>query len=139
MEEKSCGTIPYTIRNGRIYYLLIFGRQYQIYGFPKGHTEYGETEEETASRETWEETSLRPELKKGFRRQVQYTLRKGKQKTVVYFVADFGEQIPQRNGNFEDYDYCILPFEKAYTVLGQNIRQILKEADAYIRENLMED
>ena len=137
MEEKSCGTIPYTRKDGTLRYLLILGRQYGIYGFPKGHMENGEPEEETALRETWEETSLRPEIKKVFRKQVQYTLRKGKNKTVVYFIADFGEQMPRKNGDFEDFDYCIFTFEQAYAVLGENIREILKEADAYIRENLI--
>ena len=73
-EEISCGAVLYTRVEGEIKYLIIKQRGGH-YGFPKGHMENGETEEETALRETWEETSLRPEIKKGFRKQVQYTLR----------------------------------------------------------------
>ena len=137
MEEKSCGTILYTIENETIFYLMILGKRHGIYGFPKGHMESGETEEETAFRETWEETSIRPDIKKGFRKQVQYSLKMGRRKTVVYFLAEFTGQTPCRNGSFEDFAYPILPFEKAYEVLGENIREVLKEADTYIRENLI--
>lgn len=137
MEEKSCGTVLYTVENGIILYLLILGKRHGIYGFPKGHMESDETEEETAFRETWEETSIKPDIKKGFRKQVQYSLKRGRRKTVVYFLAEFTGQTPCRNGNFEDFAYPILPFEEAYEALGENIREILKEADTYIRENLI--
>lgn len=137
MLEKSCGTILYTIENGTVFYLLILGKRHGIYGFPKGHMEDGETEEETAFRETWEETSVKPDIKKGFRKQIQYRIKRGKIKTVVYFLAEYTGQTPCRNGDFEDFAYPILSFEKAYEVLGENIREVLKEADAYIRANLI--
>ncbi len=37
MIEKSCGTIPYTIKDGTIYYLLLKALDDGYCGFPKGH------------------------------------------------------------------------------------------------------
>jgi len=42
MIEKSCGTIPYTINNGTIYYLLVKAKDDGYCGFPKGHVEANE-------------------------------------------------------------------------------------------------
>ena len=110
MTEKSCGTIPYTVKNGNIFYLLVRAKDDGYCGFPKGHVENGENEKETALRETLEETSLMPAIDDGFRYEISYRLRNGNKKNVVYFLADFGDQTPARNGNFEDFEYLILPF-----------------------------
>ena len=130
MTERSCGTIPYTVRGGKLFYLLVKAKDDGPCGFPKGHVEDGESEIETALRETLEETSLRPIISDSFRYEISYELKNGNQKTVVYFLADFGDQIPARNGDFEDFEYLILPFFEAYDALTfDNTKQMLKAAD----------
>ena len=130
MTERSCGTIPYTVRGGKLFYLLVKAKDDGPCGFPKGHVEDGESEIETALRETLEETSLRPIISDSFRYEISYELKNGNQKTVVYFLADFGDQIPARNGDFEDFEYLILPFSEAYDALTfDNTKQMLKAAD----------
>ena len=105
--------------------------------FPKGHVEPGESEAETAARETWEETSLTPMLDTDFRYEMTYKLHNGNEKTVVYFLADFGNQVPKRNGAFEKFDYLILPFTEAYQSISfENARQMLASANDYLLEKL---
>ncbi len=133
MFEKSCGTIPYTVKDGIIHYLLIKKTGHKSCGFPKGHVEAGENEIETALRETMEETSLVPVINTELRYEISYRLDNGNQKTVVYFPADFGNQTPCHNQGFEDFDYLILPFDKAYRVLTfDNTREILKAVNDYL-------
>jgi len=133
MTEKSCGTIPYTQKNGVFLYLLVKNRADGFCGFPKGHVESGETEEETAYRETWEETSVRVNIHSGFRYEMSYPMTNGNQKTVVYFLADFRNQIPVRNHNFEDFLYLLLPYKEAYRKLTfENTRVMLKEAHEFL-------
>jgi 8-oxo-dGTP pyrophosphatase MutT (NUDIX family) len=130
MTERSCGTIPYTVRGGKLFYLLVKAKDDGPCGFPKGHVEDGESEIETALRETLEATSLRPIISDSFRYEISYDLKNGNQKTVVYFLADFGDQTPARNGDFEDFEYLILPFSEAYDALTfDNTKQMLKAAD----------
>lgn len=130
MTERSCGTIPYTVRGGKLFYLLVKAKDDGPCGFPKGHVEDGESEIETALRETLEETSLQPIISDSFRYEISYELKNGNQKTVVYFLADFGDQTPARNGDFEDFEYLILPFSEAYDALTfDNTKQMLKAAD----------
>lgn len=130
MLERSCGTIPYTIKNGNILYLLIKAKDDGYCGFPKGHIENGETETETAIRETLEETSVRVKLNSGFRHEISYRMKNGNLKSVVYFLASFQNEIPKRNGDFEDFEYLLLPFEKAYQELTfDNTKQMLKMAN----------
>lgn len=137
MLERSCGTIPYTIKDKTIYYLLINTKDGRHCGFPKGHTEPGESEIETAFRETLEETSIEPIIDREFRYEISYQMNNGNKKTVVYFLADFGKQLPKRNNNFEDFHYLILPFEKAYQELTfENTKEMLKIADNYLNGTL---
>ena len=132
MLEKSCGTIPYTIKDGIVYYLLIKSCG-GICGFPKGHIEEGESETETALRETFEETSVKVNINDRFRYEMSYRMDNGNQKTVAYFLADFKDQSPKRNGDFEDFDYLILPFDQAYQALTfENTKQMLKAANDFL-------
>ena len=132
MLEKSCGTIPYTYVDGVIHYLLVGTKGHNI-GFPKGHVEKDESEVETALRETMEETSLAPVINTELRYETTYQLDNGNQKTVVYFPADFGDQVPCHNQGFENFDYMILPFDEAYrTISFKNTREILKAVNDYL-------
>ena len=137
MLEKSCGTVPYTLKDGVIYYLLISSKDNKNRGFPKGHVEVGESEIETALRETLEETSLEVEILDGFRHEVTYTLYNGNIKTVVYFLADFDGKEPRRNSDFEDFKYLILPYEEAYSALTfDNAKELLEKANEYLKKVL---
>lgn len=134
MIEKSCGTIPYTINNGKIYYLLVKSKN-NICGFPKGHVEANETEEETALRETWEETSLKVKIKMHFRHEMSYEMNNGNIKIVVYFLANFQNQTPKRNNNFENFKYLLLPLDLALQELTfENTRQMLKVANDFLTD-----
>ena len=97
------------------------------------HVEKGETEEETAVRETVEETSVVPRLLQGFRREHGYELKNGNSKTVTYFVGEFGTENPRKNGDFEDFEYLLLPFNEAIRALTfENTKELLTEADEFI-------
>lgn len=136
MLEISCGTVPYTVRGGKIYYLLIKERRSGHCGFPKGHVERGESEMETALRETLEETSITPTITEGFREEITYRLSNGRKKTVIYFLAHFEDQAPRHNGGFEHFDYLLLPFNEAHRRLSfENTRAVLCAADAFLNEN----
>lgn len=135
MQETSCGTVLFTVKNGEILYLLIRAKNDGYCGFPKGHMEKGETEEETAYRETWEETSIKPTVDTGFRAETSYRLKNGNLKVVIYFLGEFSDQTPQHNEGFESLNYLLLPYESAHRALTfENARSILTRADAYIRE-----
>ena len=135
MKEKSCGTVLYTVKDNVIYYVLL--RAHDGYcGFPKGHVEAGESEHETALRETWEETSIRAEIVGNFRREVNYTFGRNRNKTVVYFLARYSDQTPAHNPGFEVRNHAVLPLKEACEALTfENTRTILREAEEYIRKN----
>jgi len=132
MTERSCGTVPFTCRDGERLYLLI--RKEDGYcSFPKGHIEEGETEEECALRETWEETSLRVKLLPDFRREIRYPLKNGNEKTVVYFLADMGEEAPCHNEGFEEFEYLLLGTEAAEKSLTyESAAELLRAAEAFL-------
>ncbi len=138
VEERSCGTLPYTIKNGVIHYLLIRSKSTGDCGFPKGHIEVGESEIETAVRETWEETSIRVNVNGSVRYEISYQMGNGNLKTVVYFPAHFCDEEPRRNNDFEDFDYLILPFDKAYEALTfENTKQMLKATNEFLKSSTL--
>ena len=133
MLEISCGTIPYTITDGTIHYLLIKAKDDGCCGFPKGHVEAGESEMETAFRETLEETSIQMSINSEFRYEISYQMDNGNQKSVVYFLANFQDQTPKRNRDFEDFEYLMLPFAEAYGKLTfENTKLMLKAANDFL-------
>ena len=139
MIERSCGTIPYTIKDGEIRYLIIKAKNGSC-GFPKGHMESGESEEQTALRETFEETSLTPVIIPNSRYEMSYKMDNGNNKQVTFFLADFGDQIPKHNNGFENFEYLILPFDIAYKRLSfENTRQMLKSANAFLIKEYKKD
>ena len=136
MLEISCGTVPYTVKDGSVLYLLI-KTKHGICGFPKGHVEGNETFEETAVRETYEETSVRVRPIGDFSRQIEYSLSNGNTKKVVYFLAEYEDQQPRHNEGFEDLDYLLLPFGDALKALTfDNTKKILTEAAEYIKKHI---
>lgn len=138
MIEKSCGTIPYTINNGIIYYLLVKAKDDGYCGFPKGHVEVNESEEETALRETREETSVNVQIHSNFRYEISYPMDNGNTKTVVYFLAKFQNQTPKRNKDFEDFMYLLHPFDYALQELTfENAKQMLKAANDFLTDTIL--
>lgn len=131
-QEKSCGIVPYTVRENRLLYLLIKVEKGDC-GFPKGHVEAGESELETALRETWEETSLQPVIRADFRYETSYRKPNGNEKTAVYFLGNFEHQAPRQNDGFEQFEFLLLPFEKAYRALTfENMKELLTRANEYL-------
>jgi len=140
MIEKSCGTIPYTVNNGTVYYLLVKAKDDGYCGFPKGHVEANESEEETAFRETLEETSVNVQINNIFRYEMSYQMDKGNTKTVVYFLANFQNQTPKRNKDFEDFEYLLLPFDRAlHELTFENTKQMLKAANDFLTNDVSKD
>lgn len=94
--EKSCGVLPYRIRNAHQEYLLVFEAHSRCWSLPKGHMEPGETEAETALRELWEETGLTAQLDIGKTAAIEYPLSSGGRKQVVFFLGQVqGEPTPR--------------------------------------------
>jgi len=137
MLEKSCGTIPYTINNGTIHYLLVKAKDDGYCGFPKGHVEADESEEETALRETLEETSVSVQINRDFRYEISYKMDNGNTKTVIYFLANSQNQTPKRNKDFEDFEYLLVPFDRALQeVTFESSRQMLRKANDFLKKVL---
>lgn len=132
MREKSCGTVTFTRIDGQIKYLLT-KTEYGVYGFAKGHVEHGESERQTAVRETWEETSIKPKIVNGFRKTIQYKLKNGNDKTVVFFLGYFENQTPRHNEGFEDMSYELVSYDEAMKLLAfDNTKRILKRANDFL-------
>lgn len=132
MREKSCGTVTFTRVDGQIKYLLT-KTEYGVYGFAKGHVEQGESERQTAVRETWEETSVKPKIVNGFRKTIQYKLKNGNDKTVVFFLGYFENQTPCHNEGFEYMSYELVSYDEAMKLLTfDNTKRILKRANDFL-------
>lgn len=135
--EKSCGAIVYTVENGEIKYLLV-EEMSGFHSFPKGHMEGDETEELTALREIKEETDLDVEFFSSFRISEQYNPaeKPGVTKQVVYFLAQYSGATPRVVRPNEVKALKSLRLEDALETLEHdNLKDILKQADEYIRNN----
>lgn len=84
--EKSCGVIPWRLREGQREYLLLLQKN-GSWSFPKGHMEAGETEEDTALRELFEESGLHAELDHSSLAVMEYDLSPRIRKQVVLFLG----------------------------------------------------
>lgn len=135
--EKSCGAVVFTRSNDSIRHVIIRSNE-GIYGFPKGHIENGEMEQETALREIYEETGLSVHIIDGFRQEISYPVitREGYtvQKQVVYFLAEYSEQVllPQES---EVSEIQLLSFAEALPLFQfEDTRRILERAQAFLAQ-----
>ena len=133
-EEKSCGAIVFTRRNGQMLYVVVQEAS-GAYSFPKGHVESGETEIQTAVREVCEETGLHPLFLDGFRETDTYDLREkpGTRKQVAYFIAEFHDETPvPRLG--EILRIHLLTYDEAIRCFThEGTRHVLTAADRFAR------
>ncbi len=97
--EKSCGVIPYRIRERGLEYLALFQSGSSTWSFPKGHMEYGEDEVATARREVAEEIGVEMDITTDFRCEIFYSVHnKRSKKKVVLFAVPFDGEIKLRDG-----------------------------------------
>ncbi|HEY8804427.1 MAG TPA: NUDIX domain-containing protein [Clostridium sp.] len=111
--EKSCGAVIYRRIGENLEFLSISDRNDGHWGFPKGHVEKNESEEETAIREIYEETGLQVSLINGFRVSVEYLIKQGTMKEVVFFLAKVENQIVHiQLDELSDYKWASFQFAK---------------------------
>lgn len=91
--EKSCGAIPYRIRDGHLEYLALFQSGSATWSFPKGHVEWGEEELDTARREVREEIGVALDIPADFRCEIFYSVhnKRSRKRVVLYAVPFDGE------------------------------------------------
>jgi len=130
--EKSCGAVLFTEISGIRHYVLVSNEGRNNCALPKGRVEPGETEKETALREVWEETNIHAELIGDFRTKIEYIMPKGDLKQVVIFIARYENQTPKLNPDEHD-EIMVLPLEEALEAISwDDMREVLRAADAYL-------
>ena len=132
-QEKSCGAVVYTIRDGRLFFLVEHMKLGHT-SIPKGHVEGSETEEETAAREIREETNLEVRLDTSFRHEISYSPFEGINKLVVFFAAE-AATFDLVNQECEVSSLEWLPPEQAVQAVTYDTdKDVLNHAAAYLAE-----
>ena len=130
---KSCGFVVYKRVGNENYYLIIKSLNGDV-GFPKGHMESGESELETAIRELKEETGVDVKAIQGFRRQIEYELRRVPDtiKQSVYFLGECtSDNIVCQEAEVAEASF--LSYENSIKMLTfEETKNILKEAEAFL-------
>ena len=131
---KSCGFVAYKQIENVNHYLIIKGLNSDV-GFPKGHMEPGESELETAIRELKEETGVDVKVIQGFRKQIEYELRRIPDtiKQSVYFLGECtSDKIICQEAEVAEAGF--IPYEDALKILTfEETKSILKDAEAIIK------
>ncbi len=133
-QEKSCGIIPFLIKDNELYVLLV--KQHNgVVGFPKGHVENNETEEETALRECLEETNIVPVLVDGFKEEISYYMPEyDANKTVVFFIGMINN-LDTKKQESEIENIYICKIEKALDMISfDDTKTLLNNAVNYITQ-----
>lgn len=112
--EKSCGVLPYRIKNGQQEFLLIFETFSKCWSLSKGHIEAGETDVQTALRELHEETGLTAKLDTSRSASIEYPISSFARKEVVFYLGEV-VGVPQvREGEIEKYKWVTAEELKDY-------------------------
>lgn len=128
IDEKTCGSVMFTRKNGIKKYLLIKNDSGHI-GFPKGHVEPGENEAETAEREVYEETGLKIKVRTDTRQEYTYINKDSNVKNCVYFCNEFQNQSITIQPE-EISQYWLVDYDEAMTLLNYpQDKIILEKAD----------
>lgn len=114
-QEKSCGAVVFTLRDGETLFLVEHMRQGHT-SLCKGHVEPGETEHQTAAREIGEETALAVTFLDGFRERIEYSPAPEVTKEVIFFLArtEGTDAVPQPE---EVASIRFLPYAEALAAL----------------------
>lgn len=127
--EKSCGAVVFRNVDGQREFLLVQSKKFSNWGFPKGHVEENESEEETALREVVEETGLKIKLLQNFRISVEYEVKKGVIKEVVFFIGEPLDEIVEIKQD-EIQDYKWLTYSDSLKLLSyENNKKVLNEVN----------
>lgn len=133
--EISAGAVLYTIINNEINYLVSLDF-HNNWGFPKGHLEDGENAYQAALREIKEEVGIDADIDTNFEKELVYVMPNGIEKHSIYYIGKFSNQTPSKQ-LAEVQDIKILPYDKALETLSfENIREVLIEANEYIKKAL---
>ncbi len=135
-QQKSCGIIPYTIKNNELYVMLI-KQTNDVVCFPKGHVEGEETEEQTALRECMEETHTSVSVEEGFRYEYGYYMEEyDAYKTVVYFLGKMNtENFLKQECEISDIYFCTVK-EAFERITYDNLKEALAKAEAFINKKI---
>ena len=133
---KSCGFVAYKRIENINHYLIIKSLNGDV-GFPKGHMESEESELETAIRELKEETGVDVKVIQGFRRQIEYELRRIPDtiKQSVYFLGQCtSDKIICQEAEVAEASF--ISYEDALKILTfEETKNILKDAEIFICSN----
>lgn len=132
--EKSAGCIVYKLSEaGRPLFLVVHDKAHGNWGFPKGHVDNEESEKETAKRECAEEAGLEVEMKEGFREEINYEIKKGVTKTVVYFLAKAknGAEVKYTDGEITDHKWFTM-YEAIGRVTFVNAALLVQKAKQFL-------
>ena len=133
--ERSCGAVVFTRDNGQLKFLIeLYEKQY--YGFPKGHLRSNISEKDCAITEIKKETGLDVVLDSEFVTYDSYPLTfKGLPnvtKTIVYFLAEYKNQIPEALDP-EISKIYLMSYDEAIKALQfDSHRKILTEAHEFL-------
>lgn len=133
---KSCGFVAYKRIESINHYLIIKSLNGDM-GFPKGHMESGESELQTAIRELKEETGVDVKVIQGFRRQIEYELRRIPDtiKQSVYFLGECtSDKIICQEAEVAEASF--VSYEDALKILTfEETKNILKDAEIFVCSN----
>ena len=103
--EKSCGVLPYCMKDGERKFLLVFETYSQCWSIPKGHIEAGETDEQAALRELYEETGMTAKLDTTRVAAVEYPISDFARKQVAFFLGEVTGTPSVRSGEIQRYKW----------------------------------
>lgn len=131
--HRSCGTVVFRIRDGRVEFLLLYQNGAGTWSFPKGHMEQGELEVDTAKREAFEEIGIDVNVYSQYRKEVHYPVSKTSRKTVVLYLAETkGEPNIVRPNEIISYRWADIV--EAKTLLHYDYGKLLDEFMISIKE-----
>lgn len=103
--EKSCGVLPYRIKDGKREFLLVYETYSKCWSLPKGHIEAGETDIEAALRELKEETNTTAKLDVSRKASITYPISSFAFKEVVFYLGQV-DGVPQaREGEIDRFKW----------------------------------
>lgn len=138
VKRPSYGFFVYRQINEEIQYLLLEKQPSGAWEPPKGKIEKGENELETAYREVYEESGLSKEHLEVFldmKTVLQFLTRKGKEKTVVLWLARLKNIHTDVSLSDEHRTYKWLDVEEACDLLlYDNAKNGIRNCERYIRQ-----